>query len=210
MIFSGDIACPNLDQLPIINMPNVLRHKVWVSNLEGAIELDQNKYIQEMVVFNNYEAIKEIKKNFNLQGVGLANNHITDTSSIIETKKNLDDLEIKYFGAGETIAKAKKTCVIVDENNIEVVILNFGWRSISCIEAEQNKQGVNSYNKKNILNQFNIARGVYPNAKIVAYFHWNYELELYPQPFDRELSYELIDRGIDAVIGCHAAKGGHR
>jgi len=108
MIFSGDIACPNLDQLPIINMPNDLRHKVWVSNLEGAIELDQNKYIQEMVVFNNYEAIKEIKKNFNLQGLGLANNHITDTSSIIETKKNLDDLEIKYFGAGETIAKAKK------------------------------------------------------------------------------------------------------
>lgn len=34
--------------------------------------------------------------------------------------------------------------------------------------------------------------------------HWNYELELYPQPFDRDLAHLLIDMGVYAVIGCHA------
>lgn len=29
-------------------------------------------------------------------------------------------------------------------------------------------------------------------------------MELYPQPFDRELSKVLIDLGVYAVLGCHA------
>jgi len=33
--------------------------------------------------------------------------------------------------------------------------------------------------------------------------HWNYELELFPQPAHRQLAHELIDNGVDAIIGLH-------
>lgn len=39
---------------------------------------------------------------------------------------------------------------------------------------------------------------------VICFFHWNYELEKYPQPFDRQLAMDLIDMGVAAVIGCHA------
>ena len=42
------------------------------------------------------------------------------------------------------------------------------------------------------------------HRRIIAFMHWNTELELYPQPLDRELSHALIDLGVFAVIGCHA------
>ena len=41
-------------------------------------------------------------------------------------------------------------------------------------------------------------------TKVICYFHWGYELEAYPLPYDRELAHELIDMGVVAVIGCHA------
>ena len=204
MIFTGDIACPNLKVLPDLDIPKGLKDKVWISNLEGAIEINGEEYISENVVYNQYDTIKKIKDKINIRAFGLANNHITDTSTIKLTKELLDKLNINHFGAGIDLASSKEPCLIRDVNGVETVLLNFGWRSINCIEATGKKQGVNPFNKKNILSQVKTNKLNFKDAKIVVYFHWNYELELYPQPFDRELSYELIDMGVDAIIGCHA------
>jgi len=40
--------------------------------------------------------------------------------------------------------------------------------------------------------------------------HWNYELELYPQPAQRQLAHDLIAEGVDAIVGLHShvAQGG--
>jgi poly-gamma-glutamate synthesis protein (capsule biosynthesis protein) len=34
--------------------------------------------------------------------------------------------------------------------------------------------------------------------------HWDFELEYWPQPADRKLAGELIDEGVDAVVGMHS------
>lgn len=34
--------------------------------------------------------------------------------------------------------------------------------------------------------------------------HWNYELEIYPQPMHRQLAFAAIDEGASAIIGCHS------
>ena len=43
----------------------------------------------------------------------------------------------------------------------------------------------------------------YPNAKIITLPHWNYELELYPQPMHRELARLMVDAGAEGVFGHH-------
>ena len=82
MIFSGDIACPNISSLPEINIPEDLRSKIWFSNLEGAIVENSENLLSRHIIFNDFKTIKKIKRNINLKGFALANNHITDTSRI--------------------------------------------------------------------------------------------------------------------------------
>jgi poly-gamma-glutamate synthesis protein (capsule biosynthesis protein) len=43
-----------------------------------------------------------------------------------------------------------------------------------------------------------------PTIPLVLLMHWNYELEIYPQPLHRELAYAAIDAGAAGVIGCHS------
>src|SRR5690606_30903167 len=43
----------------------------------------------------------------------------------------------------------------------------------------------------------------YPDACILPFMHWSYELEDTPQPFERQLAKKLIDMGVAGVIGCH-------
>ena len=202
MIFSGDIACPNIKSLPKINVPIHLKNKNWVANLEGAIE-ETDTLKQKTIVFNHLEMLKCLGKQFNFVALSLANNHSTDSSSIVNTKRYLKALDIPCFGAGINKDKAKETLEIT-ENNQKITLLNFGWEAINCVIATSKKQGINAYSKANVLEQVLFAKQKHPSNKCVCVFHWNYELEQYPQPLDRDLSKQLIDLGVDAVIGCHA------
>jgi hypothetical protein len=203
MIFSGDIACPDLESFPKIIMPDDLKKKPWVCNLEGSIVIDKKHFIKKEKVFNSFPVIKKLKTIINIKAFALANNHISDTSSIASTKKFLNSLNIRSFGAGENSFQASVPYKII-ENNQEFTVLNFGWKNINCIESGPNKEGVNSYYKLNVINQVNEILLSNKYAKIIIFFHWNYELEVYPQPFDREFSKILIDIGVEAIIGAHA------
>src|SRR5690606_26145240 len=48
----------------------------------------------------------------------------------------------------------------------------------------------------------------FPDAKVIPFMHWSYELESEPQPFERELAHRLIDEGAAGVIGCHSHRIG--
>ena len=42
------------------------------------------------------------------------------------------------------------------------------------------------------------------NLKFLLFFHWNYELEAYPMPYQRAFMLsELIDLGFDLIVGGH-------
>lgn len=75
---------------------------------------------------------------------------------------------------------------------------------VGCVAATQKKPGVNPLYPKHVFTQVARAKQENPNAKIIVFMHWNYELELYPQPLHRELAFACVDRGADAVIGAHS------
>jgi hypothetical protein len=58
------------------------------------------------------------------------------------------------------------------------------------------------------LNCISEAVSKFPNAKIIPYMHWCYELEAEPQPFERELARKMIDTGAAGVIGSHPHRVG--
>ena len=205
MIFAGDIAIPYPNAIRLEKFPEDLLQKNWVGNLEGSLVLNKQKDGQKSEgfgVYNDFDGIKELLTQFNYIDFTLANNHIFDECSYLETKENLDLLNVKWCGIGENLSEACKP-LILKEFNTEIVIVNLGWEVIQCTIAKKQKIGVAPLTKESALRLLANLQQERPNAKIIFFMHWSYELEVHPQPRERELAKVLIDNGADGIIGTH-------
>ncbi|GAH71061.1 unnamed protein product, partial [marine sediment metagenome] len=143
-------------------------------------------------------------QSLNIKVVTLANNHILDVNpSPVGTIQFLKDGGIEACGAGKNIEEAGKP-VLLRHGNEEYVFLAFGWETIQCVAASRNRPGVNPLRPKHVLESVRNGRRAHPDARIVLLMHWNYELELYPQPMHRQLSFAAVEAGASAVIGSHS------
>jgi len=208
MIFVGDIALPIRDTIQIKSIPSELFQKNWFGNLEGGI-VDNSDEIYKISrgVFNDIGAVKDLINVFNFNGFALANNHIFDVADIEDTISHLNDLSIPFCGIGLNLDDTDKPLKF-EENGQQIIILNFGWEVIQCELASKSKSGVNPLTKSHVLNSIQNTILNYPNAKIIPYMHWSYELEAEPQPFERELARKMIDSGAAGVIGSHPHRVG--
>lgn len=195
MIFIGDIAIADKKGVDFGGIPEDLLKDVWVGNLEGAL-VDTSP---PKAVYNNIQGFDSFLTQIPLSIACLANNHITDTGSIKSTKKLLDQRNIKSVGAGDNLEEAAEPLVYGD-----TVLLNFGWPVIQCVPASTDRPGTNPLVISRVLDAFGKAKRDYPNKKIVVVMHWNYELEFYPMPAQRELGRRLIDEGAELIIGHHS------
>lgn len=201
MIFCGDIALPLKNGLRILEVPNTIRQQFWVGNLEGSlIKGEQTKdLLREKKVFNHYDAISDLFSILKISCLGIANNHLKDAAPVRTTLDNIKTMGVPCIGAGQNNEEARIEICIGN-----YVLIAFGWEGISCNPSTKSREGVNSYEKDEVLSQTEVLLSKYPGKRIIPFMHWNYELELYPQPLDRELAHRLIDMGVYAVIGCHA------
>lgn len=203
MIFVGDIALPFRSSILVKNLPDELQNMNWLGNLEGGIvDNSDEKFKNLLGVFNDVGAVKELKNAFHFKGFALANNHIFDLIDLENTISYLNKMSMPYCGIGKNLDNASKPLVI-DEEGQKLVILNFGWEVIQCEIAAKYKSGVNPLTKSNVLKSISNAILKYPDARIIPYMHWSYELEAKPQPFERELARKMIDIGATGVIGSH-------
>lgn len=207
MIFIGDIALPYKESIKLENLPPSFNSKQWIGNIEGALIDNSQENINGKAVFNDKNAIKHLCSQLNFTGFALANNHIFDTGSFEETISFLNQEEIPFCGIGSSLDKANEPLVIY-ENDKQIVILNFGWEVIQCEVTLGNEIGVNPLRKKHVIDSVERAIKKYPDAIIIPFMHWSYELEAEPQPFERELARELINIGVSGVIGSHPHRVG--
>ncbi|BCV35988.1 hypothetical protein TUM17377_13160 [Shewanella chilikensis] len=158
--------------------------------------------LHEGILFNHSSVLEELEE-CNVVAVCLANNHITDIAGGVDsTLSYLSSKEILGFGA--VVSKALDVVPKpVTYGGFEYVFLGFGWEVIQCKGYGNKKEGVVPFNKSSVITKVCEARSLYPNAKIICNFHWNYELELYPQPAHRELAMLAVDNGADLIIGHH-------
>ena len=207
MIFTGDISIPFVGGISFKGVPTDELNKLWIGNLEGSLvnaDADRQKeLLSRRIVFNNVPAIQGLIGTIPYHAFCMANNHLLDACGIEESLHNLKSISKNEFGAGRNLDEATKPLLVTD-NGTEYALYAFGSRNINCIDATDKSEGSNPYNKWHVLAQMQKAVKDYPTKRVIAFMHWNTELELYPQPLDRELSHALIDLGVYAVIGCHA------
>ena len=201
MMLIGDIAVP----------PGVpLRTGEWldlftgptVANLEGGLVSDDETRPGRYQLFNTTRVVDYLEA-LNVKVVSLANNHITDVAS--SPKKTIDTLasrNIVACGAGSSIGESARPVMCDDQGHLRV-FLAFGWEVIGCRAAGPRRPGVNPLRPRAVLSAVERVRRSHPDATITLLVHWNYELELFPQPMHRQLAFSAVERGANAVIGCH-------
>jgi hypothetical protein len=201
MIFLGDIAYPpgfvSTSPVPRFEQP-------VVANLEGAIAAPGEASLQDRIVFND-PAVLPYLQSLNVAALSLANNHIMDVDqSLNHTIEALEAMGIRSFGAASSSRLARQPALIQADESATCALLGFGWEVIGCHAAGAKSPGTSPLRPAGVLEAVRTARSEFSNAEIVLFLHWNYELELYPQPMHRALAFRAIEEGASAVIGCHS------
>lgn len=208
MIFVGDIAHPFQTTPDWGGMAFPWGEAPIIANLEGVI-LDSNPsiHLKDRRLFNHQSIMPALAQS-KVCAVTLANNHIMDfPQAFRHTYGFLNDVGIAALGAGANLAEASMPVRLIN-NECTILLLAYGWETIQCQSATASHPGVNPLQPQRILDDVTYWRHKEPTAAMVVLMHWNYEMELYPQPAHRQLAMAIIDAGAEAVIGHHPHRVG--
>lgn len=207
LVFLGDISveqsCPHPGHItPALHSADYI-----LANLEGAILFDTdvaNTARRNPLALYNSPSVINLLHDLSINVVSLANNHMCDLPvAVAHTRDILARAGVTSFGAGANLAEASKACTFTKGKTI-VKLFAFGWDVIDCQLATQDREGVNPLTPEHTLNTIHSLRSVDDSSFVIFIVHWNYELELYPQPAHRQLAHDLIREGVDAIIGLHS------
>ncbi|RLC97990.1 MAG: hypothetical protein DRI65_18730, partial [Chloroflexota bacterium] len=206
ILLLGDISLAANQSYSVDSLDFLLDVDHIIANLEGPIlpereikEIEKNK---DRVLYNS-PAVVDVLEKFKVDQVSLANNHIFDHGDNIHfTKRTLTKAGIGCFGAGDSLTEAQKPYVLPGKER-DLKVFGFGWDVIGCQYPVGEKPGVNPLEPDHLLQTIRDLRANDSRSAVIFYLHWNYELEKYPQPADRQLARKLIEEGVDAVIGLH-------
>lgn len=206
MIFIGDVASPEEKYSAIFyeQIKNFVGDRDLVLNLEGLVSDDLSTDSTTPILFNHSSIIEYLKR-LNCKSVTLANNHTLDQPSLFDnTIKSLKLKKISYCGVGHTIEEANQPSIFYSQGE-KIIMFNQCW-SVMLQHQKIPSEGLHvaTINKDILFNTIKSCMQMHPDAKFVVYFHWNFDLEKLPFPADRQISKELIDIGVDLVIGCHS------
>ncbi len=143
----------------------------------------------------------------------LANNHINDSfhKGIVQTCDFLDAEGIHHTGANRTAAE-RDDILIVERQGAKIAILAYSFSTNGIPFDEGREFGTNvvrfnalkdeDYSNEMILRHIAVAkqRGA---DYIISCHHWGMDLEFYPPPRIVRRTHDLLDAGIDLVIGHH-------
>ena len=201
MYFVGDIA--HHENVCFPNPPNIFLNGCVIANLEGAIAPGDRLTDKRRAVYNDASVLQHLTA-ANVKLVSLANNHIFDIGhDLSETRTALEQHDILFCGAGGNIAEAARPAQL-QIGGADFVLQAFGWAPIDCPPATHARPGVLPLAPRFVMEQAALLRERFAESKLIFLMHWDYELELYPQPMHRQLAFAAIDAGVDAIIGCHS------
>ncbi|MBQ7943086.1 MAG: CapA family protein [Lachnospiraceae bacterium] len=136
----------------------------------------------------------------------LANNHTYDygPDSLIDTLDTLNNANIAYVGAGKNLQNAIQPYYYVYEDLIVAYV--------AASQAEKHKMTPQATDTTpGILRCYDmtlfldVIKQASKNADIViANIHWGTEGSNYLEQYQRDLAYQMIDAGADAIVGSHA------
>lgn len=186
-----------------------------IANMEFAVNPDWviEKLLRFSVPQSYAEPLLGDHRFGRFHAVSLANNHINDSLSdgIISTCNYLEKIGMLYSGANRTKGEQDEF-PIIDCKGIKIALLSYTF-STNAIPLEQHFQfgtnlvrfnalDDNDYDPSLIFHHVTCARERGADV-IVACNHWGVEFEYYPPERIVRRAHELIDGGVDLIIGHH-------
>lgn len=146
----------------------------------------------------------DVLKQLNVIGVCLANNHMMDfgDEGLGETLRILNENGIAHVGAGMNLDEAL-TPMRVGSGDDSIILQNFGWDVEETLYATDHSPGCAPREEELVLRRTEALRRENPKAKVITVFHWGFELNPLPQPYDVQLAHQVLDLGGDLIIGHH-------
>ncbi|MBA3898620.1 MAG: CapA family protein [Bacteroidetes bacterium] len=210
IVLLGDVALNGI----ISNEPekNILRYAKPKAQLKDATAVFANLEVPVKVaeVFNANNKIllhslegptREVLQYLNVSCVSIANNHIYDCKmeGVKATIGMLEEIGIKFTGAGWK------------KQHIEPVILNIGQSKIGFMAYVDKSTNPKTENYPELLiNYFDpikVKEDLFllkPQVdKVICSIHWGVDYSYYPTPKQVEIARDLINCGIDVIMGHH-------
>lgn len=209
MIFVGDIAVSEAKYAALLDErlqehAGIFGGKDLICNFEGLVMDDFSTNQNQPILFNHSSVLPVLKK-WSCKVAALANNHTLDRPECFKNSfEQITTFGMEAPGAGTSREQAYAP-VTFNSQGKEIILFNQCWSVM--LQHQQNPSGgvhVAIIDPSILLKQVKEARVKSPDAAIVVFFHWNFDLETLPFPADRNIGRELIDLGANAVVGCHA------
>lgn len=201
LMFAGDLAWPENDIIDFAALEAVSAAGRLVVNLEGGIidrPAEQSSVANEhkFNLFSSSTVIDTLRR-LNVAACGLANNHISDYVGAVDTSKTL----LAEQGIAVCGTRDQPACEFTVDGRQFVVFAACSPLPEPRVESSADHAMI--FQPAAALAQLKALRSRHPQATLVAFMHWGYELAKYPQPADREWARQAVDAGVDFVIGHH-------
>ena len=169
-------------------------------NLEMPISSNSQRHAHFPGVCPDFYSPAQTAEALSLAGfdvLNLANNHIMDWGfdALQETIGRLRDVGIQTIGAGETLETARQPAFFTF-NSLRVGLLGYGVRG--PWNATTGSPGTAPIDRKSILMDI---RDLCSSVDLVIVSLHTGILSHYPNPEDRNLAYDLVDHGVDLILG---------
>ena len=171
-----------------------------VGNLECVLGKGGERMLKPFSFRAAPDSPRFLKKYFS--AVSLANNHSGDfgPDGLVEQLRILDDVGIRSFGAGRTLAEARQPLVLErDGFKVEVLGSN-GFRALTTA-ATADRAGSAPLEEAQVLDDIRAART--RADAVVPFVHWGPENTPQPRPAQVRLARKMVEAGAAAVIGAH-------
>lgn len=137
--------------------------------------------------------------------VSLANNHVYDygKEAFEDTLKTLNETGIQYVGGGNSASEAEKVVYyVVNGIKIGIVSASRAEKVRYTPGAKESSAGIFlMYDDERLLQV--IEEADKQCDYLIAYVHWGTEDSRYYEEYQHNIAVELIDSGVDVIIGGH-------
>ena len=182
MILTGDIAAPSLKhstQLALIfnEFGQIFHGRTLLCNLEGL--LSERIIESQKPILSNHPSVINALKNRGSVIAALANNHILDLPEHFNTSiELLRQNKIYYTGAGRTHDDAERPVTIIEDGR-QILVLNACWNFL-LYNHDNPTKGIHiaEINEDRLLDRVSSVRISNPDAVIIVYLHWSFDLEI--------------------------------
>ncbi len=212
MLFVGDIMLSRsvgirmetVDdyRYPFLKVADILRGADLVfGNLEGPIS-DQGRNQGSIYSFRANPRVVEGLSYAGIDVLSLANNHIWDwgTAALLDTVSILEGADITPIGAGTNSKQANKPALF-KIGKAKVAVLAYTTLLSKSLGANSETPGLSTFDLARIKEVVsNLSK---EGNLVVVSMHWGKEYETSANDLQRDIAKELIDSGVDIIVGHH-------